>query len=113
MSKLTEESMRRVLNAPPNEEPPIEMSPEADAAMRKLVELFSDPAVVARAHLRCSTEGPTEFDVLFESISDDQFGYEPNSKYKNWVRRLYSLGLIPRIPSEWAVAETPEGKSEA
>jgi hypothetical protein len=41
--QVTEESMRRVLNAPPNKEPPIEISPEADAAMRGLTELFSDP----------------------------------------------------------------------
>jgi hypothetical protein len=92
MSKLAEESMRRVLNTPPDE-PPIEISPAADAAMRKLVELFSDPAIVARAHFRCSTEGPTEFDVLFESLIDDQFGHEPNSEYKSWVRRLYRLGF--------------------
>jgi hypothetical protein len=82
-SKLAEESIRRVLNTP-LDEPPIEISPAADAAMRKLVELFSDPAMVARAHFRCF-EGATEFDVLFESIIDDQFGYEPNSEYKNWV----------------------------
>ena len=56
MSKLAVEPMKRVWNAPPNEEPPIEISPEADAAMRKLVELFSDPAMTARAHFRCSTE---------------------------------------------------------
>ena len=78
--------MRRVLNNPPDE-PQIEISPAADAAMRELVELFSDPAVVARAHFRCSTEGPTDIEVMFESILDDQFGYDPNSEYKNWIRR--------------------------
>jgi hypothetical protein len=92
--------MKQTLNVPQVEEPSEEISPAADAAMLKLVELFSDPAMVARAHFRCSTEGPTEFDVLFESIIDDQFGYEPNSEIKNWVRRLYGLGLIPRIPNE-------------
>jgi hypothetical protein len=85
----------------------------ADAAMRDLVELFSDPVVVSQARLRCSTDGPDEIDVLFESILDDQFGHDPNSKYKSWVRHLYGLGLIPRIPSEWEAAETPEEKSEA
>jgi hypothetical protein len=101
--------MRRV----PNEVPPIEISPEADAAMRDLVELFSDPVVVSQARLRCSTDGPDEFDVPFESILDDQFGYEPNSKYKSWVRHLYDLGLISRIPSEWEAPEAPEGKSSS
>ena len=92
------------------EEPPEEISPAADEAMRKLVELFSDPAVASQARFRCSTEGPDEIDVLFESILDDQFGYDPNSNYKNWVRRLYSLGLISRIPSEWE-AQNAERKS--
>jgi hypothetical protein len=89
------------------EEPELKVSPAADEAMRKLVELFSDPAVVARAHFRCSTEGLTDLEVMFESILDDQFGYDPNSEYKNWIRRLYDLGLIPRIPSEWEAPETP------
>ena len=95
------------------EETPEEISPAADEAMRKLVELFSDPAVASQARLRCSTEGPTEFDVMFESILDDQFGYNSNSEYKGWVRSLYRLGLIPRIPSEWEAPETPEGQSPA
>jgi hypothetical protein len=83
------------------EEPELKASPAADEAMAKLVELFSDPSLSSKARFRCSTEGPDEFDVLFESIIDDQFGYDPNSDYKSWVRRLYGLGLIPRIPSEW------------
>ena len=69
--------------------------------MRKLVELFSDPAVVARAHFRCSTEGPAEFEVLFESILDEQFGYDPNSEYKQWIRRLYERGFISGLPDDW------------
>jgi hypothetical protein len=89
------------LNAPQTVDPPEEISPAAHEAMRQLVELFSDPAIAAQARFRCSTEGPDEMDVLFESILDDQFGYDPNSKYKSWVRRLYDLGLISRIPSEW------------
>jgi hypothetical protein len=101
------------LNAPQEEEPPEEISPAADAATRNLVELFSDPAIAAQARFRCSTEGPDDIDVLFESILDDQFGYDPNSKYKCWVRHLYGLGLISRIPSEWEAPETPERKSRA
>jgi integrase-like protein len=45
------------LNVPQEEEPPEEISPAADAAMRKLVELFSDPAIAAQARFRCSIEG--------------------------------------------------------
>jgi hypothetical protein len=105
--------MKRSLNVPEVEEPPAEISPAADAAMRQLVELFSDPNLPSKARFRCSIEGPTEFDLLFESIIDNQFGYDPNSEYKNWVRRLYGLGLISRIPSEWEAAETSEGKSPA
>jgi hypothetical protein len=74
--------MKRALSDPSTEEPPIEISPEADAAMRDLVELFSDPVVVSQARLRCSTGGPDEIEVLCESILDDQFGYDPNSNTK-------------------------------
>jgi hypothetical protein len=76
----------------------MEISPEADAAMRALKELFSDPKIRSTASFRCCTEGPTEFDVLFESIMDEVFG---DSEYKQWVRRLHDLGLIPRLPPEW------------
>ena len=89
---------------------PIEVAGEA---LAKLTELFSDPNLRSKTHFRCSTDGPTEFDVLFESIIDDQFGYNPNSEYKNWVRRLYGLGLTSRFPSEWEAPETPEGISPA
>ena len=93
--------MKRTLNAPRNEELAIEISPEANAAMKKLVKLFSDPSLASQARLRCSVEGPDDFDLLFETIIDDQFGHDPNSEYKQWVRRLYRLGLIPRLPDEW------------
>jgi hypothetical protein len=83
------------------EESEQEISPAADEAMAKLVELFSDPSLPSKARLRCSVEGPDEFDVLFESIIDDQFGHDPNSEYKQWVRRLYRLGFISRIPDDW------------
>jgi hypothetical protein len=79
----------------------LKVSPAADAAMAKLVELFSDPSLPSQARLRCSIEGPDDFDILFESIIDDQFGHDPNSKFKQWVRCLYELGLIPRLPDEW------------
>jgi hypothetical protein len=60
--------MKRALNAAPNDEPSMEISPETDAAMRALKELFSDPKIRRTASFRCCTEGPTEFDVLFESV---------------------------------------------
>jgi hypothetical protein len=94
-------------------EPDLKVSPAAHEAMRKLVELFSDPSLASQARFRCGVEGPDEFDVLFESIVDEQFGYNPNSEYKSWVRSLYRLGLISRIPSEWEAPETPEGNSPA
>jgi hypothetical protein len=83
------------------EERELKVSPAPDEAMAKLVELFSDPSVLSQARLRCSTEGPDEFDVFFESILDEQFGYDPHSEYKQWVRRLYELGLISGLPDEW------------
>jgi hypothetical protein len=88
-------------------------SPAADEAMAKLVELFSDPSLASKAQFRRCVDGPTEFEVLFESIVDELFGYNPNSEYKSWVRSLYRLGLILRIPSEWEAPEMPEGKSPA
>ena len=91
----------------------LKLPPAVDEALAKLTELFSDPNLPSKAQFRCGVEGPDEFDVLFESIIDEQFGYDPNSEYKNWVRRLYGLGLIPRIPSEWEALETPDGKSPA
>src|SRR5215468_10209916 len=95
------------------EEPNLKLSPAADQAMAKLVELFSDSSLSSKARFRCGVEEPDELDVLFESILDEQFGYNPNSEYKRRVRSLYRLGLILRIPSEWEAPETPEGKSPA
>ena len=91
----------------------LKVSPAAHEAMRELVELFSDPSFASKAHFRCCVDGPTEFEVLFESILDEQFGYNPNSEYKRRIRSLYRLGLILRITSEWEAPETPEGKSPA
>jgi len=90
--------MKRTLSDPPTEEPPIEISPEADAAMRELVELFSDPSFPLRPRFRCGVEGPDEFDVMFESIMEEVFG---DSEYKQLVKRLHDLGLIPRLADEW------------
>ena len=106
---MTDEANLNVLQT---EDPPGEISPALDAAMRELKELFSDPAVASQARLHCSTEGPTEFDVMFESILDEQFGYDLNSEYKRWVRRLYRLGLIPRIPREWELSEEQAGRNK-
>jgi len=61
-------------------EPDLKVSPAADEAMRELVELFSDPNLPSRARFQCGVEGPDEFDVLFESIVDERFGYNPNSE---------------------------------
>jgi hypothetical protein len=105
--------MKRILSDPSTEETPIEISPEADAAMAELVKIFSDPNLPTKPRFRCGVDGPDEFDLLFESIVDEQFGYNPNSEYKCWVRSLYRLGLILRIPSEWEAPETLQGKSPA
>ena len=56
------------------DEPELKVSPAADEAMRELVELFSDPNLPSKVRFRCGVEGPDEFDVLFESMVDDQFG---------------------------------------
>jgi hypothetical protein len=92
------------------EEPELKLSPAADEAMAKLVELFSDPSLASKAQFRCCVDGPTEFEVLLESIVDEQFGYNPNSEYKRWVRSLYRLGLILRIPGEWEAPENVGSK---
>jgi hypothetical protein len=90
--------MKRALNGLPTGESPIEISPEADAAMAELVKIFSDPNLPTKPRFRCGTEGPDEFDVMFESIMEEQFG---DDEYKQWVRRLFQLGLISRLPDEW------------
>jgi hypothetical protein len=67
----------------------------ADEAFDALYKLFTSPEVRRRAHLSCCTDGPTEFDLMFESARDEAFGPDPNSKYKRWIRRLRRHGLIP------------------
>ena len=80
---------------------PAEHTPEY--AIQRLAEIFSKPD--SRPHLRCCTDGPTEIDFAFETAIDEVSGANRNSEYKSFVRRLYCLGLIPKIPPEW---ETPE-----
>jgi hypothetical protein len=80
--------------------PDLKVSPAADEAMRKLVELFSDPNLPLKARFRCGVEEPDEFDVLFESIMEEVF---VDSEYKQWVKRLHDLGLIPRLPDEMEI----------
>jgi len=58
------------------EEPEPKLSPAAEEAMAKLRNC-SNPSLSSKARLRCGVEGPTEFDILFESILDEQFGYDP------------------------------------
>jgi hypothetical protein len=67
------------------------VSPAADQAVGGLVKLFSDPKLPSKAQFRCGVEGPTEFDVLFESVIEKVFG---DSEYKQWVKRPHDLGLI-------------------
>jgi len=74
---------------------------EVDEAMKALTQIFSDPKLPSKAHFRCSVDGPTELDLFFERIIDEVFGPDPNSEYKCWVRRLYRLGLISKVPPEW------------
>ena len=74
---------------------------EVGEAMEALTRIFSDPQLTAKAYFRCSVDGPTEIDRLFESIMDETFGLNARSKYKRWVTRLYRLGLIPKVPADW------------
>ena len=64
----------------------------ADEEAAKLVHTDQPPGAV------CGVEGPDEFDVMFESIMEEQFG---DSEYKQRVGRLYELGLISGLPEEW------------
>jgi hypothetical protein len=73
----------------------------ADEAVNALVRLFSSRQIANKAHFRCSIDGPTDLDVLFESALDDAFGRDLGSDYKRWIRRLYRLGFISRMPAEW------------
>jgi hypothetical protein len=88
-----------------NEEPDLKLSPAADQAMAKLVELFSDPTISSKAQFRCSVEGPTEVESCSSQSSMSSSAMIPIVNGKRWVRRLYRLELISTIPSEWAISE--------
>jgi hypothetical protein len=77
----------------------------ADEAMKALTQLFSSRELSAKVHFRCGIEGPTEFDIFFQSMFADLFGRDPDRDYKCWVRRLFRLGLISIMPSEWTAPE--------
>jgi hypothetical protein len=71
---------------------------EADEAMKALTRLFSDPKLPSKAHFSCSVDGPTELDLFFETILDEAFGHDANSKYKSWVRPGIALESNPGLP---------------
>jgi hypothetical protein len=75
-----------------------------------LKDLFSFREITNKAHFRCRVDGPTELDVLFESVLDEVFGCDPSSDYKCWVRKLYRLGLISRMPTNWKASKDPENE---
>jgi hypothetical protein len=83
---------------PPEKELPMEIPPEVDAAAAELVKIFSDPNLPTKPRFRCGVDGPDEFDVMFESIMEEQFG---DSEYKQCVKRRYDLGFICRLPDQW------------
>jgi hypothetical protein len=88
---------------PPERNPPQDRKEDAaEAAMKALTHLFSSRKLANRAHFRCGIDGPTDFDILFQSVLDDVFGREPNSAYKCWVRRLCRSGLISTVPDSWS-----------
>jgi hypothetical protein len=76
--------------------------------MKALTQLFSSRELATKVHFRCGVNGPTEFDIFFESIGDDLFGRDPSTEYKRWIRQLYRLGLISAMPGEWKVAKDVE-----
>jgi hypothetical protein len=91
---------------------PLTHSEDAAAkAVNALGHLFSSRDIANKAHFRCSTEGPTDLDVLFESVLDDVFGRDPSRDYKRWIRSLFRLGLISRMPTEWLVPKDLENSA--
>ena len=66
--------------------------------MAELTKIFSDPNPPTKPRFRCGIEGSDDFDVMFESIMEEQFG---DGEYKQWVKRLYDRGFIRRLPDEW------------
>ena len=92
---------RREGNSPPRYH-------EKDAGMDALADLFSCRKITNRAHFRCSFDGPTDLELLLESVLDEVFGRNPSSAYKCWVRKLHRLGLISTMPKEWKASTDPE-----
>jgi hypothetical protein len=68
--------------------------PDTEAAMKALLELFSDPRSRSPARFRYPIEGPTEVEQAFDAAMKEAFG--PDESYERWVRRLRRLGLIGR-----------------
>ncbi len=65
---------------------------EVDAAFKALYDLFSSEKVRAHAHRSCPIDGPSEFDLAWESAMDEVFG--PDLEYRAWVEYLRGEGLI-------------------
>jgi hypothetical protein len=80
--------------------------------MKPLTQLFSSPEIATKVHYRCGVSGPTDWDLLFESVLDDVFARDVNSGYKCWVRRLQRLGLISVIPDDWQV-QHPDNSAQS
>jgi hypothetical protein len=71
----------------------VECSSEADAAMRALTELFSDPKLKGKAHFSYPVDGQrSEAEEAVYAAVEAAFG--PNKEYERWVRRLHRLGLV-------------------
>ena len=66
---------------------------------------FLRPNLATKTHFRCSFNDPTDLDILFYSVPDEEFGRDSNSVYKCWVRKLYRLGFISMMPNEWTAPE--------
>jgi hypothetical protein len=101
--------MKQSLNVPEAEEPQAEISPTADAAIRELIQLFSDPALMRVS--AAAPKGRIRSTFCLSQSSMTSSAMTRTAKYKSWVRHLYDLGLISRIPSEWEVPQALEGKS--
>lgn len=52
-------------------------------AMKALTRIFSSRQLFTNAYFRCGIEGPTEFDLFYESMRSDLFVVNPATDYKN------------------------------
>ena len=80
----------------------------ADEAMTALTRLFSSGRVFTNAYFRCSIDGPTEFDLFYDSMRSEPFACNLPTDYKIWIMRLYRLGLISAVPNEWKALKDVE-----